>query len=256
MRGDHPARQNGLVRGMSDDIIKGRAARDQQVFDDLQNESAGRDTGRIQRFGLAAARDFETKREAKRDQAYRDALHRLLMTDPEYRRLYEDLGNALRDAETSADSEIASLESELARTQAELKDMRDAAPKIDGMAVFRTEDGRVIDEEGNEVSNLMADDIVWPPNAVSAEDYLAVMTDAAHLQASLDAWQGYRNDTLGDLRDRHEDRDNPMDKDAMRGALQEIERAQPDAIAQASNPDLPDQPEIALNQSAFPTFGD
>lgn len=139
---------------MSDKTIKTRAAKDRQEFDDLQNEITGLDTGRNQRFGVAVAREFETKQKAKRERAYRDALHRLLMTDPEYRQLYEDLGAALGDAETKADNRITELESQLAQVQADLKDMQGNAPKIDGKAIFRTNDGRVIDEDGNEIAGL------------------------------------------------------------------------------------------------------
>ncbi|MEM6887562.1 MAG: hypothetical protein AAGA74_02230 [Pseudomonadota bacterium] len=46
---------------MSDESLNNRTKRDQQTFDDLQNEMAGGDTGRIQRFGIAAARDFKEK---------------------------------------------------------------------------------------------------------------------------------------------------------------------------------------------------
>lgn len=103
---------------MSEDISKTRTSRQRRDFDDLQNEISGADTGRIQRFGIAAARDGVAKQDAKRDAAYRDALHRLLMTDPEYRQLYEELGTALGGAETTADSEIVQLENQLALTQA------------------------------------------------------------------------------------------------------------------------------------------
>ncbi|MEL6922383.1 MAG: hypothetical protein AAFO77_15455 [Pseudomonadota bacterium] len=241
---------------MSDDAVKSRTERDRQAFDDLQNEIAGHDTGRIKRFGIAAARDFEAKQEVKRNKAYRDALHRLLMTDPEYRELYEDLGSALGDAETTADTEIARLESQLSQIEADLDDMRSEAPKIDGKAIFRTANGRIMDEDGKELDGLIAEDIIWPSNAVSAENYVALRTQEADLRASLDAWHGYRNDMLGDLRNRFEDRDTPMSKDDMRDALRDIERAQPSVVAGAKNDDLPERPANALNQSAFPTIGD
>lgn len=171
---------------MSDDAIKNRTKRDQQTFDDLQNELAGRDTGRIQRFGIAAARDFEAKQEAKREKAYRDALHRLLMTDPEYRKLHENLGTALSEAETTADTEIARLEGQLAQAKAELDDMRANAPRVDGKAIFKARNGRVIDEDGNEVVGILAGDIVWPPNAASADEFLTAKGAADDARAALD----------------------------------------------------------------------
>lgn len=212
---------------MSDDAANNRNKRDQQTFDDLQNEMAGRDTGRIQRFGIAAARGFEAKQEANKEKAYRNALHRLLMTEPEYRKLYEDLGTSLSNAETTADAEIALLEGQLMQAEAQLDDMRANAPKIDGKAIFKASDGRVIDEDVKEVVGLLADDIVWPPNVASADEYLAAKRAAGDARAALDSWRGNRQETLGDLRDRYEDGDNPMTKDEMRDALEQIERAKP-----------------------------
>ncbi|WP_299732814.1 hypothetical protein [uncultured Tateyamaria sp.] len=217
---------------MSDEDIESRIKRDRQAFDDLQNEIAGRDTGRIQRFGISAARDSDAKQAAKKERAYRDALHRLLMTDPEYRKLHEDLGTALSDAETTADTEITRMENQLAQAEAELDDMRASAPKIDGKAIFSAKDGRVIDENGNEVVGLLADDIVWPPNAVSADDYLTAKSAAEDTRVALDTWRGYRQDTLGDMRDSYEDGDIPMTKDEMRDALEQIKTTKPTNVVE------------------------
>lgn len=235
---------------MSDDSMNNRTKRDQQTFDDLQNEVAGRETGRIQRFGIAAARNVEAKQEAKREKAYRDALHRLLMTDPEYRKLYEDLGTALSEAETTADTEIARLEGLMAQAEAHLDDMRANAPKIDGKAIFKASDGRVIDEDGNVVIGILADDIVWPPNAASADEYLIAKRAAEDAQAALDAWRGYRQDTLGDLRNRYEEGDNPMTKDEMRDALEQLETSKPARLTQPET----QAPSIAAQADTVPTM--
>ncbi|MEM6887563.1 MAG: hypothetical protein AAGA74_02235 [Pseudomonadota bacterium] len=171
------------------------------------------------------------------------------MTDPEYRKLYEDLDTALSEAETAADTEIARLEGQLAQTEADLDDMRTNAPKVDGKAIFKTTDGRVIDEDGNEVVGLLADDIVWPPNAAGADKYLTAKRAAVDARAALDAWRGYRQDKLGDLRNRYEDGDNPMTKDEMRDALEQIEGAKPANVVEPDN----DVGEASFTNETAPT---
>lgn len=130
--------------------------------------------------------------------------------------------------------------------------MRDTAPKINGKAIFKTANGRVMDENGNGIEGLIAQDIVWPPYAVSAEDYLAMKRQEADLTASLDAWQGYRNDTLGDLRNRHEDGDNPMSKDDMRDALERLEASKPERLTAPESQTAPISVEADAAPNAFP----
>ena len=119
-------------------------------FEDQQNELAGRETGRMARFGVGVAREQEIKERERRERAYRDALERLLATDPEYRELYEALGDRLGEAEATADQTIEALSAALDAQGDANQDMRDRAPKIDGKAVFRYADGRVVDENGND----------------------------------------------------------------------------------------------------------
>lgn len=81
-------------------------------FDDQQNELAGRENGRMARFGVGISRAQKLKEKERKERAYRDALDRLLL-DPEYRKLYEELGDKLGAAEFEADIEIARLQEQL-----------------------------------------------------------------------------------------------------------------------------------------------
>ena len=222
---------------------------------DHGHELAGLETGRMARFGVGIAREQELKEEKRKERAYRDALDRLLATDPEYRRMYEELGNALSTAEVNADQIIESIQAALSAQQEANQDMRNGAPKIDGKAVFRHADGRVVDEDGNEIDVAFAAGIIWPENAPSAEDYFAGVAREGELGASLENWQTYRNDSLGDIRDRYDDRDNPMSKSDMQSALEDIEADAPDSpLALSSESSI----EVAAKPSAvpIPTLGD
>lgn len=194
---------------------------------DHGNELAGLEAGRMTRFGVGTALAEKIKEKKRKQQAYRDALDRLLATDAEYRRLYEDLGHKLGKAETAADQAIDAINTALISQQDANQDMLDRAPKINGKAVFRYADGRVVDEEGNEIDAAIAAGIIWPEDAPSAEDYFAGLEREDDLRASLDDWQDYRNDALGGIRDRYDDRDNPISKGDMLEALEGIEAARP-----------------------------
>lgn len=203
---------------------------------DHGHELAGLETGRRTRFGIGQSREEQIKEERRKDRAYRDALDRLLATDPEYRKLYKDLGNRLSQAETEADQAIAAVEAALAEQQRLNQDMCDRAPKIDGKAVFRYADGRVVDEDGNEIDAVIAAGIVWPDDAVSAERFFAAMEQEHSLRSSLGAWYAYRNETLGGIRDRYDDRDTPMSKDELRDAIKDIQSTAPDIPQEAAQP--------------------
>ncbi|GLO71329.1 hypothetical protein MACH17_28460 [Phaeobacter inhibens] len=214
--------------GLSEDEHAAQVAARQRVdFADQQHEVAGLETGRRARF-LGGQTGHAAQLKKDRDErAFRDVLE-MLLQDPEYRALYEELGETLGAAEQNADGVIADLEAELADLQRDLDQMLEAAPCLpNGARVFRFGDGRVMDELGQEVAPEIAEGIIWPPDAPSAEAYLANRDRQVALNDLLEQWQGYRNDTLGGIRDRYDDRDDPMDKDDLRDAIEQVQDATP-----------------------------
>lgn len=228
--------------------------RRRQDFEDQQNELAGRDTGRMTRFGVGEGSSGAVRERERKERAYRDALARLLAENPEYRALFEDLSNRLGQAESQADATIEAIRTALNQTQEADAEIRSRAPKIDGVAVFRYADGQVVDEDGNDIDPLIAEGIIWPDGAPSAQDYFDGRAREAELVDALSDWEAYRNDTLGGIRNRYDDRDNPMSMDDMRDALAEIDAAMPSPTIHAEHAETDVQRETALNASAFPSF--
>lgn len=209
-----------------EDLAREDAARFRQRAEDYHFAISGEETGRRNGHGGRARREAELAKET-RLRAFRDALERMLQ-DPEYRALYEELGTRLAEAEYDADAVIADLEASLRDLDAQISDMEARAAKgPDGQPVFKTADGRVVDAHGRELPPEIAAGIIWPPGAPSAEDYFDAKDQRVATDALLDDWRGYRNDTLGGLRDRHSDRDDPMTKDEMRDALRKIQESAP-----------------------------
>ena len=220
----------------------------QQDFDDFQNELAGREVGRQSRFGVGDGSGRALSDKEKREKAWRDTLDRLLMTDPEYRTLYVELGDRLRDAERDVDAEMVAIMGRLDALQSDVEDMRHRAAEVPGVGrVYRFADGRVLDENGVELDPVFAASIVWPDDAPTGEEYFGAMDELAVLEEQLGKWQDYRIDTLGGIRDRYDDRDNPMTKDDIRDALDEIQSLRPElsSITAPEVTEIPAMPEGA-----------
>lgn len=202
--------------------------RGRQAFDDLQNEIAGRDTGRISRFLTADEGPSRADEKRRKDKAYRDTLDMLLATDPEYLALYTKLGNELSDGEVEADSIIAGLQTAIATLEEQIDEMRADAPALpDGRRVFRYADGRVVDETGTLVSPELAEGVIWRDGSPSAEEYFEALEKRQSTSDLLEQWVTYRHDHLGDLRNRYDDRDEPMTKGDLKDALDDIRSKKP-----------------------------
>ncbi|MEM6890504.1 MAG: hypothetical protein AAF636_20580 [Pseudomonadota bacterium] len=227
--------------------------RKRQDLLDYGHEVAGIETGRIPRFGIGAARKQELKDKEHKERAYRHALERLLL-DPAYRRLYQQLGERLIAAETDADTAIATVEEQLRLVGQEIQNIeRAAARDPDGRQVFQFADGRVVYADGSEVSTGIAEGIIWPEHAPSAKDYFAAKDRQSGLQLQLDEWQVYRNDVLGGIRDRYDDREKPFeDKDALKDALDQIEKLKPSQLD--PKPDTAPIRSSDIAVDAFPTI--
>lgn len=205
------------------------AAKRQIDFDDQQREAAGVDVGRYSRFYPATdSRNPDAKKKKEREEQMRRTLEEL-MRDPEYARLYAELGDRLRDAETEADAAIAMIEAQLAEVAQKIEQMEDSAARApDGGPVFRYADGRVVYADGTKVPDDIADGILWPDNTPSAEEYFAALDRQRKMEVLLNEWHIYRNDVLGDIRDRYETDDPAMSKGDLEDALENIERLAPE----------------------------
>lgn len=123
---------------------------------DPGHEMAGLETGRAARFGIGAGRVAEAKEKERSARAFRNALERLLQ-DAEYRRLYEQLGERLGDAEREADATITALEEQLRKVGVQIAVMESSAARGPvGRAVFQYADGRAVYADGSDVPDAIA----------------------------------------------------------------------------------------------------
>lgn len=216
----------------------------QRDFEDLQHEISGADVGRIRRFlGPEDERSPEGKRKKREQERIRQTLADL-MRDPEYARLYVQLGNNLRQAETQADSALAALHAGIEHMGHKIAEMEaDAARGPDGRLVFRDAEGRVLYDDGSSVPLEIAEGIQWPPNAPSAEQYFAALDQRQSLMDQLHEWDLYRNGVLGDLRHRYDNEDGPMSKGELEDALNDIVTLRPE-LSSIDAPRMTDHPTL------------
>lgn len=221
--------------------------------DDYNHALSGVETGRMPRFGAKSKAELE-KKQKKAERVFRDALDRFLQ-DPDYRALYVQLGQRLNDAEQEADTVLAETQAALRNLSKKIAEMEGrAATGPDGQLVFLTADGRVVDGNAEELPPEIAEGIIWPANAPTAEEYFGALEYQNALTQQLEEWQSYRTDTLGDIRNRYDDRENPMSIEGMNNALEAIDAARPLVIAaEASKPSQ--EAELSVSPASCPTIG-
>lgn len=230
----------------------------QQDFDDLQNEIAGRETGRSSRFigkGNAEVKESERKRNSERVQ--QTALEIMLQNDSTYATLYSDIMELIRQAEIQAEELLGELEAGLASAQDTMKETLDNSNKLpDGTAVFKDTDGNIWTENGRKVGPEEAAGIEWKDGDVSYEDYLKQKQAIEDFKRRIDEVHHYQVDVLGRARDRMTDPDNPPSMDDLNGIKGNIKNTLNEVLnhneANASNMDVSIQKSVEVK---LPTLG-
>lgn len=215
------------------------------VRHDLNNEQAGRVTGRIQRHGTRDDNSPEgLKRKRERDAAFQNALERLLLEDPIYAARYHRAERFLSTAESIADQAIQSAISSLSGIETAHAALLDRANRLpDGRHVFRAADGRIVDIEGNTISPVDAASLQWRSGAPSFADVQRSRKALENAKLSVEELQSYRVDVLGTWRDRIDDEDDPITPEELDQLEADIIEKSPQAI----RPTIELQDEVGSN---------
>lgn len=199
---------------------------------DLQNEIAGRDTGRQARFLPEHRR--ERGESARRREASTDALSRLqllLQSDPAYAALYTETMARLAAAETATEVALEKAEAALAEAEADLETLfENAATLPDGTRIFLDAQGNVVTEDGQPLEGVDPDTIAWPPGAPGYEDVLARKQALEEARERLDEILHYQIGVLGEIRDRLTDPDNPPTPEELEDMLKRLEEEMPESV--------------------------
>jgi hypothetical protein len=191
-------------------------ARRWEAFEDLQRELGGVQVLKEYRFLNPERR--ERVDPARREASWREwtsALLLLLLTNPAYAALYEDVFAKLRAAEDAAERAL-SLEAE-ARDAAgrAVEDLRERAQRLpDGTVVFKDKDSAVWTEHGGRVSSGEAAALRWRGDEPSYEGFMAATDKAREAQAALDELRGVQVE-IGGYRHELTDEDHPPSEERL-----------------------------------------
>ena len=198
-----------------------RRARD---FGDLQNELAGRETGRISRFlGENSPNAKASQRRKSQQQIELTSLQLLLQNDPDYAAQYKGVMDLLSRAETATEQALTRAEQDLSLAQDEINDTLNSANKLpDGTVIFKDKEGSIWTENGRLVTEAELESVKWNENAPSYEDYIKRRQAVEDLQRHIVALRRYQVDVLGHSRNRLADPDNPPSADELKQIEKEI----------------------------------
>lgn len=197
---------------------------------DYERELAGIDIGRDARFHgtefveeRLQGRSGASNSQRSAQQQYASRLQAMLANDAGYARLHADTMRALGDAEVTTDRAIAKAQKALEEAQQHLEQTLSRAAKLpDGTRVFRDARGNVWNERGRHVSDADAASLEWRGDEPAYEQFLEESESVKDRLTRLDALQGYRVDTIGGIRDRMTDEDNPPSTGEMQRYRQQI----------------------------------
>ncbi len=192
---------------------------------DLNNEMADRETGRARRFLASGESRGPDTDEKKRDERRLSALLRLLQ-NPEYAQLYREAVDMVERMDAASERAMRKLtrEGDIAAQRVEgLKENAAALP--DGRKVFRAKDGKLIAEDGTDVT-AQKDSIKGLSSVTSSwEDFQRARQIADDIERQKRELADYMRDVIDPARKRLADPERPMTPEELRELLKKKDAA-------------------------------
>lgn len=187
----------------------------QRDLDDLNNEAAGRDVGRISRFHHD--RDPKTIEEKKQERERRMSALAQLMRDPAYAAAYQRARDAIDRAQVVLDAALLENAQITEDLQERLEEMEGRAARLpDGRAVFRTADGSIRTADGHRLrSEALPASLIIPLDAPSYEDYALSRDALTSVRAHGQELSRVQTEVIDPARERLADEDNPLSLDEL-----------------------------------------
>lgn len=192
------------------------AAVRRQDFDDLQNEMAGRETGRMERF-LSPEERERIKDGKSKSERHADTMTRLqwmLANDARYREAHERAMAAINDAGQAIARAIEAGEKAAAKIQSDMNDYLASTPRLkDGRYVMVDEDGTYRDQNREPVSAANAAEIEGQPKrAFRTYDEMLELNES--IERDLNELRGWEVD-VGGMRNDATDETSPASRDRL-----------------------------------------
>lgn len=209
-----------------------RVKNSDQSLDDLQNEIAGREVGRLERFGVGnELSDAALQKKEQKKDFMLTALAQL-MQDLEYFKLYNNTSILLHDLMRMSDEALESSNTKLeSLLQQRDKNLENANKLADGRVVFKSNNGDVLTENDEIITNqVLLDGVVWKDNAATYEEYVENRGAISVTRSDIDEMIHYQNDVLGNAMDRLGNADDPLSKEELKEMQQHIMDSAPSSV--------------------------
>ncbi|MBV1873871.1 MAG: hypothetical protein KUG80_03770 [Gammaproteobacteria bacterium] len=184
--------------------------------DDYNNELAGNNVGRIQRFGF----DHVRKEAVQEEKRKKSALDQMMLSEA-YRAAWTGAMDAVNKADDAVYKALVDASNDLSIAQKTQKDLLDnAATTKGGTKVFRDKDGNAYTENGERLCPEIMANIMWADNAPTWEKY---SESKEYLTSSQDRYNDVntKSDRLVEIREELTDNDNPASIDLVTKLEQE-----------------------------------
>lgn len=199
-------------------------AQKRQNLTDMANEHMGVETGRMARFlSIEAREQLDPRHREKRRDEQLSRLQRLLVQNAAYTALYNETWDQLNKAEQATELALEAARKSLTQAENELQNtMVTAATLSNGVRVFQDENGQVWSEHNVLVTGDALEEIVWPDDAPTYEDYTRQKETVQDLEKSISDLEIYQVDVLGHIRNRMTDENNPTDQGELKQFQKDI----------------------------------
>jgi len=202
-------------------------AKKHEDFADLQDEMAGRITGKNARFLSAKERSRRAGQNADHKENFSKL--QIMLADAAYRAAYTQTMSDLSGAESAVYDALIEAADQVNQAQSDLDDtMADAQTLPDGTKVFRSADGSAYTADGRKLDDDVAATIDWDENAPTWEDVQTkqrALEDAKQRHTKL---AGYDAE-LARIRKHMEDEGNPPTQAGIDGFKKRIGEIKADA---------------------------
>lgn len=198
-------------------------------FIEYNDELAGRETGRRKRI-LVSGEDEDTRARDKKERRRFDELLRLLQ-NPVYAQLYRQATETIERLDTAAERAKRKLacEGEIAAEQ--LNRLKaNAAELPDGRKVFRAKDGRLIADDGTDVTARQDSIKGLSPENSGWEAFRDAQNRLEEVQRQQHEIDDYMRDVIDPARERLADAEHPMTEEELREFQHRAEETLPSVL--------------------------
>lgn len=197
---------------------------------EYNDELAGRENGRRQRFFLSEEGDGRRAGDKKKEQRRFDELLRLLQ-NPVYAKLYYQAAETIERVDTAADRARRRLAQEYDAVTEQLDKLKSRAAEFpDGKKVFRARDGRLIAENGEDVTDRQESMKGLSPETSGWEEFRAAQDRLDEIRQQQREIDEYMQDVVEPFRQRMTDPGQPVTEEELREFHGNMKDGMPQAL--------------------------